>query len=147
MSDLEDQSVSRWRTPAEIRQLIDATVAGARQTERNGEDPWPTFERAHLLSQPWPWPHTRVHASMLSTAMRRGEGREVVGQIVRLVVAGPGSLAGRYPPGNTGRTTMALTETADVPDDVARILHRFARRSVDRRRGPLRRRPGGNRPS
>jgi len=38
------------------------------------------------------------------------------------MIAGPGSLTGRYPPGNTGRTTMGLTETAPLPTDLAHIL-------------------------
>lgn len=59
---------------------------------------------------------------MLAVAVGRRDRREVIGQIVRLIVAGPGSLTGRYPAGNTGRTTMALTETADVPDDIAHTL-------------------------
>jgi hypothetical protein len=45
---------------------------------------------------------------------------EAVGQVVRL--ASPGSLVGRYPPGNTGRTTMGLTEHADIPADLHELL-------------------------
>jgi hypothetical protein len=59
---------------------------------------------------------------MLVSAVRQRDRRELVGQVVRLVVAGPGSLAGRYPTGNTGRTTMRLTETAPVPEDLDEIL-------------------------
>ena len=112
---------SRWRTPAEIAALVD----GALGTARAGDDPWPALERAHLLSQPWAWTHTRVHAAMLRLAVARRDRREFVGQVVRLAVAGPGSLAGKYPAGNTGRTTMRLTETAELPDDIATILGPF----------------------
>ncbi|MER3452613.1 MAG: hypothetical protein C4344_02730, partial [Acidimicrobiia bacterium] len=73
-------------------------------------DPWPALERAHVASQPSAWPHTRVDAAMLGVAWRQRDRCEMVGQVVRLLVAGPGSLAGRYPPGNTGRTTAGLTE-------------------------------------
>lgn len=59
---------------------------------------------------------------MLKVAARQRGRRELLGQIIRIVVAGPGSLAGRYPLGNTGRTTMGLTAVADVADDLARIL-------------------------
>lgn len=113
---------SRWRTPAEVRQLVDANLSDA----RTATDPWPALETAHLLSQPWWWPHTRVHAAMLRVAVRTRDPREALGQIARITVAGPGSLAGRYPPGNTGRTTMALTETAPVPADIAEVLTRLA---------------------
>jgi len=120
MHDEESRSTSRRRTPSEIRTLIDAELGAARRSD----NPWPALERAHLLSQPWAWPHTRVHASMLAIAIRQRDLHESIGQLVRLCVAGPGSLTGRYPVGNTGRTAMALTETADVADHIAAILRR-----------------------
>ena len=76
---------ARWRIPAEIAALIDAELS----TARRSDEPWPALERAHLLSQPWAWTHTR------------------------------------YPPGNTGRTTMRLTETAPLPPDVGHALAPF----------------------
>lgn len=109
---------SRWRTPAEIGALIDNALTDARASD----DPWPPLERAHLLSQPWAWPHTRVHLAMLRIAVTQRDHRELIGQILRIAVAGPGSLAGKYPTGNTGRTTMGLTETATLPDDIASTL-------------------------
>lgn len=104
--------------PAQARQTLADELAAARTTT----DPWPHLERAHIVSQPWAWPHTRVHCAMLRCAIRERDRRELVGQLVRLAVAGPGSLAGRYPTGNTGRTTMRLTETAPVPADLEKIL-------------------------
>lgn len=112
---------SRWRVPAEIATLIDRELAAA----RSGADPWSALERAHLLSQPWAWSHTRVHLAMLRVALTQRDRCEFVGQMIRLAVAGPGSLARKYPAGNTGRTTMRLTETAELPDDIATILGPF----------------------
>lgn len=112
---------SRWRIPADIATLIDAELT----TARTGDDPWPSLERAHLLSQPWAWPHTRVHLAMLRFALAQRDRREIAGQIIRLAVAGPGSLAGKYPSGNTGRTTMRLTETAPLPADIDNVLTRY----------------------
>ncbi len=111
---------SRWRPPTEIRTLIAAELVNA----RGCADPWPSLERAHVLSQPWASPHARVHRSMLLAAVSQHDLREAIGQLIRLLIAGPGSITGRYPPGNTGRTTMTLTETADVADDIAAILRR-----------------------
>ena len=101
---------------------------------RSAADPWPHLERAHILSQPWAWPHTKVHAVMLRQALRDRDGREAIGQVIRIVVAGPGSIVGRYPVGNTGRTTMALTEVAEVPADLDAIL---TTRDADRRVEPM----------
>lgn len=47
------------------------------------------------------------------TSFVRCDGDQV-GQAIRLAVAGPGSLVGKYPPGNTGRTTIRLTETDHI---------------------------------
>lgn len=112
----------RWRTPATVREFIADELDAAPQAT----DPWPHLERAHIASQPWAWPHTRVHVAMLITAIRERDRREVAGQIVRIMVAGPGSIAGRYPSGNTGRSTMALTQTAVVPDDLRTLLERVS---------------------
>jgi hypothetical protein len=64
---------------------------------------------------------------MLAVAVRNRDRREALGQIIRILVAGPGSLAGRYPTGNTGRTTMALTEAAPVPVEIEAELARHLR--------------------
>lgn len=111
---------SRRRRTAELAELIDDSIAAA----STGTDAWPALERAHIASQPWAWTHTRVHAAMLRLAWCERDRSEIVGQLIRLVVAGPGSLAGRYPHGNTGRTTMGLTEHGPIPDDLADLLDR-----------------------
>ncbi|MGA9278764.1 DUF3703 domain-containing protein, partial [Ilumatobacter sp.] len=74
---------SRSRTPTAVRDLIAAELQAARTTG----DPWRHLERAHIVSQPWAWPHTRVHAAMLAVAIRQRDPREAFGQLVRLAVA------------------------------------------------------------
>lgn len=61
---------------------------------------------------------------MLRLALRQHDRREAMGQIIRVVVGGPGSLVGKYPPGNTGQTSMGLTETAPLPPDMDGALGR-----------------------
>ena len=111
----------RWRIPAEVAALVDTELSAARHSDNS----WRALKRAHLLSQPWAWTHTRVHVAMLRLALVQRDRRELVGQVIRLAVAGPGSLVGKYPPGNTGRTTMRLTETAPLPADIEQILGPF----------------------
>ncbi|MFP5488555.1 MAG: DUF3703 domain-containing protein, partial [Acidimicrobiia bacterium] len=101
-----------------MRRIIESALEHA----RTAADPWPLLERAHIASQPWARPHTRVHAAMLGVAWRQRDRHELLGQLVRLAVAGPGSLADRYPPGNTGRTTMGLTEHGPIPAVLADVL-------------------------
>ncbi|TDC59585.1 DUF3703 domain-containing protein [Micromonospora sp. KC207] len=107
--------------PAPVR----ATFAAELHTARTAADPassWRAAERAHILSQPWPWPHTVTHAVMLRRALRERDPAEAVGQVIRLAVAGPGSATGRYPAGNTGRARVSLTAPMPIPADLAAIL-------------------------
>lgn len=105
----------RLRT-AYAAEMIRATMSGP-TAER-----WQAVGRAHILSQPWPGAHTRTHAVMLRLAVRDRDLLEALGQLVRLAVAAPGSAAGRYPTGNTGRTRAGLTTPMPVPDDLASLL-------------------------
>lgn len=83
---------------------------------------WAHLERAHILSQPMALPHVRTHVAMLRVAARRRDRREIVGQLLRAAVAGPGSLTGRYPVGNTGGANVRATLVMPVPDDLRQIL-------------------------
>ena len=83
---------------------------------------WNHLERAHILSQPMAGPHVRTHVSMLGYGLRRHDRREVVGQVVRLMVAGPGSWTGRYPTGNTGGADVSALLPMDIPPDLRAVL-------------------------
>jgi hypothetical protein len=102
----------------DVLRHMDSELAEARVSA----DPWFHLGRAHILSQPWAWPHTKVHAVMLRRALGDRDVREVMGQLLRLGVAGPGSLVGKYPVGNTGRAAVGLTTIAEVPADLEAIL-------------------------
>ncbi len=113
----------RVRTPGVVA-AIDADRRAARAARDAGDldEAWRLLERTHILSQPWAWPHVRSHLDMLALAMRSRDRREVVGQVVRTLVAGPGSAAGRYPLGNTGRADVPATQPMPVPADLAELL-------------------------
>ena len=104
-----------------MREAFDHELGIARTTTDRATA-WRAAERAHILSQPWPWPHTAAHAVMLRRALAEGDRVEAVGQVIRLVVAGPGSATGRYPAGNTGRARVPLTQPMPVSADLATIL-------------------------
>ncbi|WP_228001051.1 DUF3703 domain-containing protein [Nocardia australiensis] len=84
---------------------------------------WAHLERAHILSQPDPWLHTGNHLAMFTLAVRQRDRREALGQIVRIIVAAPGSLAGRFPEGNTGRARVGLRQPMPTPPDLDALLH------------------------
>lgn len=109
------------RIPGTVRTALRAELEAARKAP-DSESRWMHLERAHILSQPWAWPHVDVHGRMLGQALLERNRKEAIGQIIRLVVAGPGSLAGRYPEGNNGRATVRMTQPAPIPADLASIL-------------------------
>jgi hypothetical protein len=43
--------------------------------------------------------------------------------VIRIAVAAPGSLTGRYPEGNTGRVDAGLMRPMIIPDDIASVLN------------------------
>ena len=98
--------------------------AAARAARARGDvaAEWHHLERAHILSQPMAGPHVRTHLAMLGHGIRRRDRREVLGQIVRLVVAAPGSWTARYPVGNTGGANVSALEPMPIPDDLRAIL-------------------------
>ncbi|MBV8960984.1 MAG: DUF3703 domain-containing protein [Actinobacteria bacterium] len=93
-----------------------ARSAGARTEE------WDHLERAHILSQPLAVAHVRTHLAMLSYAIRNRDRREITGQLIRLVVAGPGSALGRYPVGNTGGASVSAVKPMPIPPDLRAVL-------------------------
>src|SRR5262245_36600195 len=103
-----------WR--AERHAAATARRAGDAPTE------WRHLERAHLLSQPLAGLHLRTHSAMLGVSVRRRDGREVVGQLLRLLLAVPGSISGRYPVGNTGGADVSAFSPMAVPEDLRPLL-------------------------
>lgn len=105
------------RPSAHVRELYDREMGSARAAAST-DDRWLHLERAHIVSQPYPWLHTRNHAAMLYLAVCQRDRRETLGQLLRVTVAAPGSLSGRYPPGNTGRATVGLMTPMAIPPDL-----------------------------
>lgn len=116
----------KYRLAGEIRERIDANLREARAARRHGDWDrcWQLLEDAHVLSQPWAWPHVRVHGAMFAAGFSRRDFREVRGQLFRLVVAGPGSAIGKYPVGNTGRASVSALRPMPIRPELAEILDR-----------------------
>ena len=116
------------RRPKVNRPELTRAWAGEREAARaarrrgDGTAEWTHLERAHILSQPLALPHVRTHGAMLGYGIRHRDGREVLGQLVRLLVAGPGSLTGRYPVGNTGGARVSALKPMPIPDDLRALL-------------------------
>ena len=80
------------------------------------------LERAHVLGQRDFSRHWRVHVTMLRAAWALRDGRELLGQLVRLSLVPLGHLFGRLPLGNTGRSDVSAFAPTDVPADLKRLL-------------------------
>ena len=93
-----------------------ASSAGDRKTM------WTNLEDAHILSQPDAVAHVRVHIRMLAEGWRERDWLEVRGQVLRSLVAAPGSWTGRYPRGNTGRARVPATQPMPVRPDLEQLL-------------------------
>jgi hypothetical protein len=109
--------------PAIGRAWAEAHTA-ARQSraagDRTGE--WHHLERAHILSQPLAVTHIRTHLAMLMYGIRGRDRHEIAGQLVRLLVAGPGSALGRYPVGNTGGANVSAVTPMPIPSGLRAVL-------------------------
>lgn len=101
---------------AEHRDARLARVARDRARERHH------LERAHILSQPFALAHIRTHLAMLGFGVRTRDAREILGQLLRLLLAGPGSVVRRYPLGNTGGADVGAFAPMPIPDDLRAIL-------------------------
>ncbi len=59
---------------------------------------------------------------MLGRGVADRDVGEVFGQVLRLMLAAPGSWLGRYPVGNTGRADVSEFAVMPIPDDLRAIL-------------------------
>ena len=101
---------------SELAAARTARAAGNTKTE------WQHLERAHILSQPLAGAHFRTHLAMFAVALRRRDGRELVGQVFRIIVAAPGSALGKYPVGNTGGADVSAFAPMPIPEDLRPLL-------------------------
>ena len=107
-----------------LRAAFDRELHDARKA-RNTDDAdgeWRHLERAHIVSQPAAWLHTRSHVQMIRDAVRHRDARELAGQMFRLAVAAPASMAGRYPVGNSGGARVRATKPVPIPEDLQALL-------------------------
>lgn len=106
------------------KQLIAVEMAAFEAARAAGDvaAAWTALERAHIVSQPYLGPHLANHWTMLGFAVDQRDGREVIGQTARLALAPLGSLTGRIPIGNTGRSNVNAFEPMPIPDDLRDAL-------------------------
>jgi hypothetical protein len=102
--------------------LAEHVAARSSRTAGDIASEWVHLERAHVFSQPMATAHIRTHLAMLGYGIRRHDRRDIVGQLLRLAVAGPGSFTGRYPVGNTGGAGISALKVLPIPEDLRAVI-------------------------
>ena len=83
---------------------------------------WAHLERAHIIGQRYPFAHTSVHWKMLQFGFRIKSGKEVIGQIPRLLVGGVKSFVGTVPVGNPGGANVPPMKPFPIAADIQEIF-------------------------
>ena len=84
------------------------------------------LERAHILGQRYFTAHWITHWWMLKTGFRQKDGREVIGQILRLIAVTPGYLSGWVPKGNPGGASISALKPVPYPEDLGDLLKDYS---------------------
>jgi hypothetical protein len=91
--------------------------------KKHYQQSWRHLERAHILGQPYPVAHTTAHWKMLGFGIKIKNGKEIIGQIPRLLVGGVKSFVGKIPVGNTGGANVPALKPMEIPEDLALIIN------------------------
>jgi hypothetical protein len=119
------ETVSRGPQSDRLRLAWQVETSSARAVEarRDYRAAWAHLEYAHILSQPRAALHVRTHLAMLGFAARRRDAHELVGQLVRVVLAPIASWSRHYPEGNTGGADVGLFTPMPIPNPLRRVLN------------------------
>ena len=90
--------------PEKLKQYFEVELENYRVEYQEGrlKNAWSHLERAHIIGQRYPFAHTLVHWEMLKFGFKIKSGKEVLGQIPRLIFGGVKSFVGKVPVGNPG---------------------------------------------
>jgi len=88
----------------------------------NFKSAWNHLERAHIIGQKYPYVHTLVHWKMLQFGFKIKSGKEIKGQIPRLIFGGVKSFVGKIPVGNPGGASVPPLKPFPVEKDLENIF-------------------------
>ena len=83
---------------------------------------WNHLERARILGQKYPDAHTYVHWKMLQFGFKIKSGKEIFGQIPRLMVGGVKSFVGKIPVGNPGGANVPPLKSFPIEEELQDIF-------------------------
>ena len=88
----------------------------------NLKDAWNHLERAHILGQKYPYAHSYVHLKMLQFGFIIKSGKEILGQIPRLIFGGVKSFVGKIPVGNPGGANVPPLKSFTIEKELQEIF-------------------------
>ncbi len=107
-----------------IRPYVLAELDKAKQAadNRDASGAFRHLENAHVLGQESTYWHVVVHWLMLIWGIRQRNGREVVGQLIRIVGAAALTAIKGVPIGNTGGSNVSPIKPLPVSSEHAAII-------------------------
>ncbi|GAA4243195.1 hypothetical protein GCM10022292_16890 [Winogradskyella damuponensis] len=84
---------------------------------------WYHLERSHIIGQSYPIEHTYSHWLMLKFGFMQKDAKEVLGQIIRLLVGGWKSFIDHVPLGNTGSANVPPLKSMPIPNDIKNLFN------------------------
>jgi len=103
---------------------LDAALSEARRLIAAGElvRALVSLQRAHVLAQRDFGPHLAAHLRMLRVAWALRDGREVRGQLLRILLVPIGHLSGRLPRGNIGTSNVSAFAPMALSAELEQLL-------------------------
>lgn len=83
---------------------------------------WEHLERAHIIGQRYPYAHTYIHWKMLQFGIKIKSGKEVLGQIPRLIFGGVKSFVGKVPVGNPGGANVPPLKPFPIEEELQEVF-------------------------
>jgi hypothetical protein len=111
-------------TPTPRVQAFNVLTAEARRQLQAG-NPRATLAAlrdAHILGQQDIGRHAQTHWHMLRAALALLDGREVAGQLLRLLLVPLGHLSGRLPRGNPGTADVSAFAPQPIPPRLQQLI-------------------------
>ena len=112
------------RMPKKLKPFYEEEFRAYKQHLEAGalQQAWSHLERAHVIGQAYPYQHSYVHFKMLQFGIKIKSGREVLGQIPRLLVGGVKSFAGRIPVGNTCGANVPPLKPLPISPEILEVF-------------------------
>ncbi|MEQ8624458.1 MAG: DUF3703 domain-containing protein [Vicingaceae bacterium] len=85
---------------------------------------WQHLEKAHVIGQAYPYEHSYVHWKMLLFGIHIKNGKEILGQIPRLIFGGVKSFVGTIPVGNTGGANVPPLRPLPISEEIQVIFEK-----------------------